>query len=108
MKRAHKSPPHVYAHLSRRLAVRADGAILLSTEDLGDRNLAGCEVETYVTLQADKATIARSCLAECVAEGSAKLASAFPRKEERAGGSTKTKKASVGTMKVGRDKKRSR
>ena len=106
MKRAPKSPPHVYAHLSRRLAVRADGAILLSTEDLGDRNLAGCEVETYVTLQADKAAIARRCLAECVAEGSAKLASAFPRKEERAGGSTK--KAPLGTMKVGRDKKRSR
>ena len=106
MKRAHKSPPHVYAHLSRRLAVRADGAILLSTEELGNRDLAGCEVEIYVTLKADQAALARRCLAECVAEGSAKLASAFPKKEESAGGSTK--KVPVNTTEVGRDKKRSR
>jgi hypothetical protein len=106
MKREHQSPPQAYAHLSRRLAVRADGAILLSTEELGDRNLAGCEVETYVTLQADQTAIARECLAECVAEGSAKLANAFPRKKESAGGSTK--KASVDTMEVASDKKRSR
>jgi hypothetical protein len=42
-----------------------------------------------VTLHADQAAVARRCLAECVAEGSAKLASAFPRKNESAGGSTK-------------------
>jgi hypothetical protein len=106
MKRALKSPTQDYAHLSRRLAMRADGAILLSIEELGNRDLAGCEVETYVTLQADQAAIARQCMAECVAEGSAKLASAFPKKEESAGDSTK--KAPVDTMKVGRDQKRSR
>ena len=89
MKRARTSPPHVYAHLSRRLAVRADGAILLSTEELGDRNLAGCEVETYVTLQADQAAFARRCMAECVAEASAKIESTFPRTGKSAGGSTK-------------------
>jgi hypothetical protein len=84
MKRARKNLPQVYGHLSRRLAVRADGAILLSTKDLGDRELAGCEVETDVTLPAKQAAFARGRLAECVAEGSAKLVSAFPKKQKSA------------------------
>ena len=89
MKRARQDPPRAYAHLARRLAVRADGAILLSTKDLGDRELEGCEIETYVTLPAEHAAFARGCLAECVAEGSAKLVDAFPKKGKSAGGSTK-------------------
>ncbi|HLM72366.1 MAG TPA: hypothetical protein VK459_06735 [Polyangiaceae bacterium] len=107
MKRApqKKDPPQVFAHLSQRLAVRADGAILLSTKDLGDRKLEGCEVETYVTLPAEQAAFARGCLAECVAEGSAKLVNAFPKKGKSAGGSTK--KARVDTTEVDRDKRRS-
>lgn len=83
MKRARNHRPHDFAHVSRRLATRADGAILLSTKDLGNRDLAGCEVETYVTLQAEQAALARRCLDEGVAEAGAKLVSTFPKKGKR-------------------------
>lgn len=59
--------------VSPQLAVRADGAVLLSVEELGDRDLTGYTVWTAIVLPPDAAAFARKRTADTAHETAAIL-----------------------------------
>lgn len=62
------------------LAVRSDGAVLLSIEDLGERDLTGLIVWTAVVLPAEHAAFAHRRVANAVQETAAHLGGRLPFK----------------------------
>ena len=62
------------------LAIRSDGAILLSIEELGNRDLTGLTLWTAVVLPNEKAAFARERTANSAQETAAHLAGRFPLK----------------------------
>ena len=65
---------------SPQLAIRSDGALLLSTEDLGKLDLSSYTVWTAIVVPADKAAFARERGADAAQEIAAKLAGRLLKK----------------------------
>lgn len=64
------------------VAARCDGALLVSTIDLTDRDLSGREVETYITLTETEARAMRGRVTDAFGEAAAHLAAALPKRRK--------------------------
>ena len=64
------------------VAARSDGAILVSTADLTDRDLTGREVERYVTLTEAEASVLRGRLTNALGEAASCFAVTLPKRRQ--------------------------
>jgi hypothetical protein len=66
--------------LRPQIAIRADGALLLSTADLGDRDISGREVFTAVVVRPDEEGPVRRRFDDAAALAAAELTAKLPKR----------------------------
>lgn len=71
--------------LPEQFATRLDGALLLCTHDLANRDLSGREQWTGIVLTSEEKALVLSRLDDCAQEAAAKIAVKLPKKKEEDG-----------------------
>lgn len=61
------------------IAVRDDGALMVSVDDCADRDLSGREMVQYVVLRADEETRARELVDEYLPDVVSRIIAGFPK-----------------------------
>lgn len=78
----HKAEEGAELYTRPLVAIRCDGAFLVSTADLTERDLSGREVETFVTVTATEAGPMRRRLIDALGEATAHLAVTLPKRRK--------------------------